>query len=369
MNWPAAPKKTSMPRQFPSGEGYAVLPGTGHGTGAGSVPARKEEWDVRTNRMSIASRTAPGIYTPGSGYRRRQRARLVEGLLYAAPFLVGFLLLTALPMLASIYLSFASYDSLRPPKWIGMANYAQLVQDSVLDRALLNTVVYAGLSVPLNVGLSLLVAILLNQRVRWVAAWRSIYYLPSITPVVAYALLWRWMLSKDFGIINAGLGLIGISPIDWLGDANWILVAYVLSGLWTIGGTMIINLAGLQSVPTELYDAARVDGAGRVRIFTAITIPMLSPVLFYNVIMGIVGAMQSFSFFYIFSQRTGTYGATDIGIVYMTYLYRMGWQFFRMGYASAMAWLLFAIILVLTLLVVMTSRRWVYYEGEWLNKS
>jgi multiple sugar transport system permease protein len=317
--------------------------------------------------MSIAARAQSQPVPRSAAARQRERRRLLMGLLFSSPFWIGFIALTAFPMLASLYLSFTSFDAVNPPVFIGIDNYVAMLDDIGYKQALLNTVVYSVASVPLTVALSVLVAVLLNQKVKLVAGWRSIYYLPSITPVVAYGVLWRWMLSTNYGIINAGLGQVGISPIDWLGDARWILVAFVMTSLWTVGTTMVINLAGLQSIPTELYDAAKVDGAGPLKTFTSITLPMLSPVLFYNVVMGIVGAMQSFSFFIVLTAAAGVWVFSNIGQVYMTYLYQIGWRFFQMGYASAMAWVLFAIILILTLIVVRTSKRWVYYEGEWLT--
>lgn len=315
-----------------------------------------------------ASTLVPTLGTDAlAGYKRRERRRLISGLLFSSPFWLGFLLFTAIPMAASVYFGFTNYSVLTAPKWIGIKNYLDLPQDPSWVKALLNTVVYAGLSVPLSVSLGLLVALLLNQKVRGLAVWRTIYYLPSITPIVAYAVLWKWMLSRDYGIINAILGLVGFKPVDWLGDPYWIIVAFVMTGLWSIGGTMIINLAGLQSIPTDLSDAARVDGAGPVAVFWNVTLPMMTPVLFYNLIIGIVGAMQSFSFFFTLTQGWGNTSYTDIGTVYMVHLYRVAFQLFRMGYGSAMAWVLFVIILVLTLIVARTSRSWVYYEGEWLT--
>jgi multiple sugar transport system permease protein len=175
------------------------------------------------------------------------------------------------------------------------------------------------------------------------------------------------MLNQEYGVMNYLLGLLGIPPLNWLSDEKWMLVAYVLAGMWTVGGAMIINLAGLQSIPTELYDAAKVDGANRWRLFWAVTLPMMSPVLFYNIIMGIVGAMQSFAFFYTLTQGWGNVSYTETGTVYMVHLWRVGFQLFRMGYASAMAWVLFFAIMGLTLLVWRLSGRWVYYESEWLT--
>ena len=310
----------------------------------------------------------PSARTGGSkGYKSRERKRLISGLLFTSPFWLGLLFFTVIPMIASVYFSLTNYSVLTAPKFIGLKNYIDLPSDPSWLKALFNTTVYAVLSVPLAVGLGLLVAVLLNQKVRGVSAWRTIYYLPSITPVVAYAVLWKWMLSKDYGIVNSGLGLIGIQPVDWLGDPYWIIVAFVMTSLWGIGGTMIVNLAGLQGIPTDLTDAAKVDGAGPVRVFLNVTLPMMTPVLFYNLIMGIVGAMQSFTFFFTLTQGNGNSSYTDIGTVYMVHLYRVSFQLFRMGYGSAMAWVLFIIIVVLTLVVMRTSRKWVYYEGEWLT--
>jgi multiple sugar transport system permease protein len=174
-------------------------------------------------------------------------------------------------------------------------------------------------------------------------------------------------LNKEYGVINFILGLVKIPPVNWLGDEKYLLIAYVMAGLWTVGGAMIINLAGLQSIPTELYDAAKVDGAGKFALFRAVTLPMMSPVLFYNIIMGIVGAMQSFSFFFTLTQGWGNVSYSELGTVYMVHLWRVGFQLFRMGYAAAMAWVLFFIVLGLTLLMFRISGRWVYYESEWIT--
>lgn len=317
--------------------------------------------------MSVIAPAAGKPYDAKAGYRHRERMRQVRGLLFSSPFWIGVLLFTAFPMLASIYLSLTHYSGLDAPVFRGLGNYIDLFKDTALLKALRNTVVYAVLSVPLNIMLGLLVAILLNQKTKGLSTWRAIYYLPAITPSIAYALLWKWMLNKDYGAINAVLGVVGVKPIDWLGTETWIIVAYVMAGLWTVGGAMIINLAGLQSIPTELYDAAKVDGAGKLSLFRAVTLPMMSPVLFYNIIMGIVGAMQSFAFFFTLTQGWGNVSYSELGSVYMVHLYRVAFQLFRMGYASAMAWLLFFIIMGLTLLVFRSSGRWVYYESEWIT--
>ena len=316
--------------------------------------------------MAVQGTAAPPEFNPVIGRRRRERMRQIKGLLFSSPFWLGILLFTAFPMVASIYFSFSHYSGLEAPVFRGFGNYVDLFQDPALLKALGNTFFYAGLSIPLNTLLGLLVAILLNQKVRGSRS-RAIYYLPAIVPSVAYALLWKWMLSREYGAINLVLNLVGIGDIDWLGTNNWLIMAYVMAGLWTVGGAMIINLAGLQSVPTELYDAAKVDGAGHLSLFRNVTLPMMSPVLFYNIIMGIVGALQSFAFFYTLTQGWGNVSYSEIGTVYMVHLYRVGFQLFRMGYASAMAWVMFFIILGLTLLVWRVSARWVYYESEMLS--
>jgi multiple sugar transport system permease protein len=310
----------------------------------------------------------PGLSTEAlAGLKHRERRRFISGLLFSSPFWIGFLVFTAVPMAASVYFSFTNYGVLTAPKWVGLKNFIDLPKDAPWLHALANTVAYSVLAIPLSVGLGLLVAILLNQKVKGIGVWRTIYYLPSITPIVAYAVLWKWMLSRDYGVIKAMIGLVGIHPIDWLSDPYWIIIAFVMTSLWGVGGTMVINLAGLQSIPTDLSDAARVDGAGSVQVFWNVTWPMMTPVLFYNLIIGIVGAMQSFTFFFTLTQGWGNVSYTDVGAVYMVYLYRVAFQLYRMGYGSAMAWVLFVIILALTLILVRTSRRWVYYEGEWIT--
>jgi multiple sugar transport system permease protein len=318
--------------------------------------------------MSVINASlAAASFDPKVHLRRRERMRLIKGLLFSGPFWLGVLIFTAGPMAASIYFSFSHYSGLQLPVWRGIGNYVDLTQDPALIKALTNTVIYAAVSIPLNTLMGLLVALLLNQKVRGLSVWRAIYYLPAITPAVAYALLWKWMLNQDYGVINYVLGWFHIPKVNWLGNNTAMLGAYVMAGLWTVGGAMIINLAGLQSIPTDLYDAAKVDGAGRVALFRSVTLPMMSPVLFYNIIMGIVGAMQGFAFFYTLTQGWGNVSYSEIGTVYMVHLYRVAFQLFRLGYASAMAWVLFFIIMGLTLLVFRISGRYVYYESEWLT--
>lgn len=307
---------------------------------------------------------------PASARRHRLQKRLGSGMLFCSPFIIGFIALNMIPMVLSLYYSFCRYEITSSPRWIGLQQYQRIFKDPAFYLAIRNTLLYAGLSVPLGIILGLMIALLLNQKISRLGIWRSIYYLPAVAPTVAYALLWRWMLSPQFGIINTALGLIGLPVVDWLGDPNWIIIGFVMASVWACGSGMIIYLAGLQSIPSELYEAAMIDGANAIRRFSAVTLPMISPVLFYNLIMGIVGAMQSFTFMWIIVGGDSLHHVySELGLTYMLLLYRVAFQFFRMGYASAMAWLLFIIIVALTLIVIQTSRRWVYYEGEWLTGS
>lgn len=307
-------------------------------------------------------------YDASAGQRRRARAREIKGLLLSAPFWLGFLLFGAAPMAASLYFSLCHYSALNPPVFRGLGNYIDMVSDPGVQRATRNTLTYALLSIPIGLFLGLLVAILLNQKVKILSFWRTMYYLPAVIPTASAAVLWKWVLNKDYGVFNALLVAVGLPRINWLSDERWLIFAYVIIGLWGVGGGMIVNLAGLQSIPTDLYDAAEVDGAGRLRKFRAVTLPMMSPVIFYNLIMGISGVLQSFTFFFALTQNMGsnvTY--TETGTVYMVYLYRVAFELFRMGYASALAWALFFAILGLTLILWRTAKSWVYYEAEWLT--
>jgi multiple sugar transport system permease protein len=290
---------------------------------------------------------------------RQQEA--IAGWLLIAPWVIGFLAFTAGPMLASIGISLTRWDLLTPPKWIGLENYVRmLTDDPSVGRSLRVTTVYAFVSVPLSVILGLFVALLLNQKIRFQNLVRTIYYLPSVVSGVAVALLWRWVFSGDFGLLNVMLSWIGIRGPAWLSDSRYALPALIIMSLWGVGGGMVIYLAGLQSVPSQLYEAAEIDGANPFQRFWSITLPMISPVIFFQTIMGIIGALQVFTQAFIMTDG----GPKDATLFFLLYLYRNAFQFFKMGYASALAWVLFIYILVLTLLVLRSSSAWVYYEGE-----
>lgn len=285
----------------------------------------------------------------------------LTGWLWASPWVLGFLIFTLGPMLASVYFSFTDFPVISPPKWIGLENYrTMLSDDKSIFQALKVTTIYAVVAIPLNLSLGFFLAILLNQPIKGVAVWRTVYYLPAVVSGVAVALLWQWIFNTDFGLANWLLSLIGIKGPRWLLDPGWALPALIIMSMWGVGGGMIINLAGLQSVPTHLYEAAEIDGAGVWRRFWTVTVPMVSPVIFFNLVMGIIGALQTFTQAFI---MTGG-GPREATYFYMLHLYNNAFQWLKMGYAAALAWVLFFYILFLTLLVIRSSSAWVYYEGE-----
>lgn len=308
------------------------------------------------------------ILNPPRAKPRISRTRLRENLtgwLWVSPWLLGFLFFTLGPIVASVYLSFTEFAVISPPHWIGIENYVTMfTKDQSFPQSLKVTTLYAIISVPLHLVLGFLVAVLLNQRVRWIALWRTIYYLPSVVSGVAVALLWQWIFNTDFGLANWLLSLVGISGPAWLLDQNWALPALIVMSLWGVGGGMVIYLAGLQGVPTSLYEAASIDGATSLQRFWHITLPMVSPVIFFNLVLGIIGALQTFTQAFI---MTGG-GPKESTYFFMLHLYNNAFQWLKMGYASALGWILFFYILVLTLVVFRFSSAWVYYEGELRRK-
>jgi multiple sugar transport system permease protein len=293
---------------------------------------------------------------------RLARREAMEGLLYISPFLLGFLIFTAYPTIASIYLSFTKYNVITPPTWIGLDNYQEaFFKDAQFWDSLRRTGVFALLNVTVGIVGSLGAALLLNQRFRGTTVFRTFFFLPSITPIIASVLLWSWIYQPTIGLLNYLLGLIGIQGPAWLQSTNWAIPSVAIVSLWgTIGGTrMIIFLAALQAVPQEMYDAAHIDGAGVWRRFVNITLPLISPTMFFNVVLTIIGSLSVFSIAYI---ATGG-GPNYATYFYVYHLYKNAFEFSRMGYAAAMAWMFFLIILVLTVVQFRFSRRWVYYAG------
>jgi multiple sugar transport system permease protein len=279
----------------------------------------------------------------------------------ASPWIIGFFVFIVGPMVYSLYLSMTRWDLFTAPRWVGLENYTVLLTDDpTFFQAIKITTIYAFIGVPLQVALGLVLATLLNQKIRFLSLFRSIYYLPSVIGGISIAIMFRWIFGTQFGLLNGMLGGLGIQGPSWLGDPAWVMVSFVLMSLWGAGSSMLIYLGALQGIPTELYEAADVDGAGTLAKFFRITIPMMTPVIFFNMVMGIIHALQEFVLPFVMTNG----GPADASLFLVLYLYRNAFQFFQMGYASAIAWLLFAYILLLTLLVVRSSSAWVYYEGS-----
>lgn len=289
---------------------------------------------------------------------RRALRRDLEGYLFALPWILGLIAFRLGPMLASILLSFSSWNVLQPPEWVGLRNYTDLVKDPLFWTSLWNTLYYVGGRVPLVMITALIAASLLRRTFFATKVFRTIYYLPTITPAVSAALLWTWMFDPLYGIINALLGIVGIKGPGWLADTTWAMPTLILVNLWAIGSTMVIYLAGLQGVPVQLYEAAEIDGADRWAKIWHVTIPMVTPVIFFNLVMGVIFAFQVFVNAYVMTNG----GPANATLVYVLYLYQQGFQFLHMGYASALAWVLFLIIFAFTV-VIFRSSGWVYYEG------
>lgn len=306
---------------------------------------------------------ASGASTRRPAMSPRRRRHIIEAYLYLSPWLVGFIGLTALPMVASLALSFTSYDIISAPRFIGAQNYVEaLTIDPQFWPSLVKTFYYAIVSVPLGIIGSLAVALLLNVKVRGTAFFRTLFFMPSLVPIVASAVLWVWLLQPDWGPVNLLLWSIGIEGPRWFQTPEWAIPGLITLALWTgIGGTrMIIFLAALQGVPDELYEAAAIDGAGAWARFWHVTLPMITPAIFVNLVLGIIGALQVF---------TSAFVATNGGPAYATWFYALhiymnAFQFFNMGYAAALAWLFVILILGLTWLQFRTANAWVYYAAE-----
>ena len=294
----------------------------------------------------------------------RQREAL-WAYIFIAPWIAGFLIFTVGPMVASLYYSFTDYDIVSAPVWKGLANYQKLLfNDPLFWHSLKVTIKFAAMALPLNLFIGFLIAVLLNQKIPGVNFWRTLYFLPSVIAGVAVALLWVRIFNARIGLLNPILqNVFGIqNPPGWLQDPDWAVPALVIMSLWSVGGSMIIYLAGLQGIPTTLYEAAKIDGANTIQRFWSITIPMMTPVIFYNLVLGLIGAFNYFTEVYVATSGDG--GPVRSTLFYNLYLFQNAFRFFEMGYASAMAWVLFVIVLIVTLLVFRSSPLWVFYEGE-----
>ncbi len=281
----------------------------------------------------------------------------------AAPALVGFLAFNLGPMLVSAYLSLTRYDVVTPPRFIGFSNYAYLMtEDPAFWPSVKVTLVYASVSVPLGLVLSLSIALLLNRRIRLLGTFRTIYFLPSLLPATASGVVWVYIFHPNQGLLNRLLAQVHIDGPAWTQSVDWALPALVIMSLWTFGGAMVIFLAGLQDVPRSLYEAAELDGASTFQRFRHVTFPIISPVVFFNLVMGLIGALKAFDSAYVFGMTSGGVpgGPARATLFYVLNLYLKAFNYFHMGLASAMAWLLFLVIVLLTWINFRLARRWVH---------
>lgn len=296
--------------------------------------------------------------------KRMSRTALFEniaGFLFISPWIFGFLAFEFGPLIAAGYLSLTKYDILTPPRFAGLANFDKMfTRDPLFWKSLWVTAIYSLSVVFLGVILGVMLAVLLNQKIRGMSIYRTVYYLPAVVSGVAVAYMWSWVFRPEAGIINYGLSLIGITGPNWLFSTTWTLPAFVIMSLWAVGGGMVLYLAGLQGVPTQLYEAASLDGATRWASFWNVTLPMISPVIFFNFIIGIIGSFQVFTSAFVITKG----GPANSTLFFVLYLYRHAFENFKMGYAAALGMILFLVIMTLTIISFRLSNRLVYYEGR-----
>ena len=290
------------------------------------------------------------------GNRKKNKDRI--GFVYVLPWVIGFVIFTVIPMIAAVYISLTDWSILGSPNFIGMKNYLDIFKDGKFYKALAVTIRYAIFAVPLTIMTALLVAVCLNFQSKVIGIFRVIFYMPSIVSGVAVAIVFKWILDPGYGLINSLLSLIGIHGPNWLYDPNWVLPSYLIMALWGASSGYLTYLAALKDIPLELYESAKLEGAGFFKRTTKITIPMISPIIFYNMVMGIIAAFRKFSDAYIMG------GAGEEGNFYMVYLYQRAFSYYDMGYATALAWILFAIIMILTAIINITKKYWVYREED-----
>jgi multiple sugar transport system permease protein len=290
--------------------------------------------------------------------RKPAQRRTIVGYIFIMPFILGFLLWFLIPALTSLWMAFQDWNMITPPKFVVLDNFQSLFTDKLFWQALKVTTVYTVVSVPVNMVVAFGLALLMNTKVRGIAAFRTIYYMPSIVPAVANAVLWAWILNSEFGLLNALLHAVGLPKVLWLQEPEWALPALILMSLWGLGATMVTYLAGLQGIPDVFYEAAEIDGAGAWTKLRNITIPLMSPVIFFNLIMGIISTFQIFTAGYLITDG----GPQNATLFFVLYLYRNAFQYLNMGYAAALAWVLFFIIMGLTAFVFRGIGRLVYYE-------
>ena len=305
---------------------------------------------VRT-RDAVARKRFIGI--------EKKKARM--GVLFTLPWIIGLLVFYAYPLISSIYYSLTTYSILSPGKFIGLKNYVNLMKDDLFWKSVSNTLYFTLLSVPTNIAVGLVIALLLNFKGRMVGVYRTAFFIPTLVPVVAVATVWRFLLDSQHGLFNDLLNLVGLASVPWLSSEAFSKISLVMIAAWAVGQAVIINLAGLQDISPSYYEAAEVDGATTFQKMRMITLPLLTPVIFYNVVMGTINALQSFTLPYAITGGEGT--PVNSLMFYVMYLYSNAFGYMKMGYASAMAWILFVIILALTVVIFGSSKRWVHYQN------
>jgi len=295
-----------------------------------------------------------------SSVRRREA---IAGYLFISPWLIGFIVFFVGPIIASFILSFTQWNIVGTPQWVGLENYQTIfTNDPRFIKAIQVTLTYSVFYLPLEVTCGIGLAVLMNRKLKGIGLFRTLFYMPSVVPQVAAALVWLWMLNVRYGVVNTLLGSVGVKGPNWLGSPAYILPSLILIALWGVGGTAVIYLAGLQNIPEVFYEAATVDGANSIQKFFRITLPLLSPTIFFQVVLGLIGVFQTFTPAYVAAGGSG--GPLQSGLFYMLYLYNRGFVTLRMGYASALAWILTVFILIVTVAVLRSSRYWVYYETD-----
>jgi len=295
-----------------------------------------------------------------SRLNRLHRREALWGMLCVAPAVLGFFCWQLGPILGSLLIAFTDWTVANTPHWIGIQNFQQMIlHDELFFKSLSVTGIYALLSVPLSMLIAFLLALLLNQKVKGRAIFRTIFYLPSTVPVIASSVLWVWLFNPEFGLLNAILTSCGIPKQQWIYDENSVLASLILMNFWGVGPMMIIFLAGLQGIPKHLYEAVEVDGGKSIHKLWYITIPMMTPTILFNLILSTIETSQVFTQPYIMTQG----GPNNASLLYVLYLYRKAFQEYQMGYASALAWAFFVLIAAISFVILRTSRRWVYYEG------
>lgn len=288
------------------------------------------------------------------------RRSVISFYLSISPWLVGFLLFALLPMGISLFVSFTNWDLIRAPSLVGLANYERLLSDPTFKQSIKVTFTFSLLYVPLDLIGGLLLALLVRPKLPGIAVFRSIYYLPVIFSGVTFVVVWMWMLNPDGGLINLALAAFGIQGPRWLLDPQWALFALILMSFWGWGRSMVLFLGSLQAIPQEVYEAASMDGAGKLRQFFTITLPLITPMLFFNLVLSVIATFQTFTSAFVATNG----GPLDSTLFLVLYIYRQAFEYFNMGYASALAWVLLIIIMIFTLLLVRSQRFWVFYLGE-----